>query len=50
MSNEKHIPQGIYTGRWEHFPNQVEGVFTFIIVEADDAKLIGKGVWDKLYV
>ena len=36
MSKE-NIPQGEYTGHWEHFPNQTKNVFTFIIFEADNA-------------
>lgn len=41
--NDK-IPEGTYTAHIEHFPNQAKNVFTFIIDEADDAELIGKGV------
>jgi hypothetical protein len=38
-----HIPQGIYNGHLEHFSNQIVGVFTFIIDEAENVELIGKG-------
>jgi len=42
--HEKYIPQGEYVGHIEHFPNQAKNVFTFIIDEAEDDTLIGKGV------
>jgi len=48
--HEKHIPQGKYVGHIEHFPNQTENVFTFIIDEAEDNTLIGKGISQKIHI
>ena len=44
MSKKNNIPQGKYTGHFVHFENQRKNVFTFIIDEAENDEMIGKGV------
>jgi len=42
------LPPGEYTGHWEHFENQPENCFVFIIDEADDDSFIGKGMCQQI--
>jgi len=44
MNKKENIPQGVYSGHLVHFPNQAECVFTFIIDEAENDEMIGKGI------
>lgn len=48
MNKQENISQGIYSGHLVHFPNQAKNVFTFIIDEAEDVELIGKGVFQRV--
>ena len=49
MNKQVNILQGVYSGHLVRFPNQVEGVFTFIIDNAENDELIGKGVSQRVY-